>query len=74
MVGEDGVSRQPGAERNEQLASLEQELQAAVGTKVSLQRNAKGKGKITLHFKDADEFERLRGMLKSQNGAAVAAG
>lgn len=74
VVGEDGVSRKPTAPRNEQLASLEQELQTAIGTKVALTRNAKGKGKITLHFKDADEFERLRQLLKSQNGAAVEVG
>lgn len=67
VVGEDGVSRKPGAARNDQLASLEQELQTALGTKVSLSRNAKGKGKITIQFKDADEFERLRQHLTGQS-------
>lgn len=65
VIGEDGVSRKPGAPRNEQLAALEQELQAALGTKVSLTRNAKGKGKITIQFKDADEFDRLHKQLAS---------
>lgn len=71
IVGEDGVSRKPTDKpsRSEQLAHLEQELQTAVGTKVALTQNAKGKGKITLHFKDADEFERLRSLLTSQAGA-----
>ncbi len=74
IVGEDGVSRRPEdakkpASRSEQLAALEQELQTAVGTKVALQQNAKGKGKITLHFKDAEEFERLRQLLTSPAGA-----
>lgn len=68
IVGEDGVSRQstvagPKATRSEQIASLEKELQTQLGTKVALQQNAKGKGKITLHFKDSDEFERLRQVL-----------
>ncbi|MCA9240671.1 MAG: ParB/RepB/Spo0J family partition protein, partial [Planctomycetales bacterium] len=71
VVGEDGVSRKPARPRNEQIASLEQELQSAVGTKVAIQRNAKGKGKITLHFANADEFERLRSLLKSQSGRAI---
>lgn len=69
IVGDDGVSRKPKATRSEHLATLEQELQTAVGTKVALQQNAKGKGKITLHFKDADEFERLRQLLCRDAGA-----
>ena len=72
IVGEDGVSRKPSSAtaRSEQLAHLEQELQTAVGTKVALTQNAKGKGKITLHFKDGEEFERLRSLLTSGAGAA----
>lgn len=69
VVGEDGVSRKPAATRSEQLAALEQELQAAVGTKVTLQQNAKGKGKITLQFSGADEFERLRSILTGSDAA-----
>lgn len=70
IVGDDGVSRQPGATRSEQIASLEQELAMALGTKVALSQNAKGAGKITLHFKDADEFERLRAVLRGQGQQA----
>lgn len=73
VVGADGVSRRAAKPRNEQIAALEHELQAAVGTKVSVQRNAKGKGKITLHFKDADEFERLRQFLNEAAGAPAGA-
>ena len=78
VVGADGVRRdvgagnasKPPATRGEQLEALEQELQTAVGTKVKLQQNAKGNGKITLHFKNAEEFDRLRQMLVSDSGAA----
>lgn len=78
VIGEDGVSRQSGtgpssAARSEQIAMLEQELQAAVGTKVALQQNAKGKGKITLHFKNSDEFERLRHLLIASEQAGQVA-
>ncbi|MEM8865395.1 MAG: ParB/RepB/Spo0J family partition protein [Planctomycetota bacterium] len=69
VVGADGVSRKPSAPGREQLAALEKELQTATGTKVAVQQNAKGKGKITLHFKDADEFERLRSLLTESAGA-----
>lgn len=63
VVGEDGVSRPQPATRSEQLAALEAELATALGTKVGLSQNAKGAGKITVHFKTGDEFERLRGLL-----------
>lgn len=71
VVGTDGqnkkASRRP---RSEQIAFLEQELKTAVGTNVSLTQNAKGKGKITLHFANADEFERLRALLTASGNAA----
>lgn len=63
VVGEDGVSRKPTPTRSEQLAALETELQAALGTKVELKQNRKGAGRITVHFASIDEFERLRGLL-----------
>ena len=51
--------------RSEQIASLEQELRTALGTKVDLSQTAKGRGKITIHFKNHDEFARLRQLLNS---------
>ncbi|MEM6329379.1 MAG: ParB/RepB/Spo0J family partition protein [Planctomycetota bacterium] len=79
IVGEDGVSRTADgppapSSRSQQLAALEQELQTAVGTKVALQQNAKGKGKITLHFKNADEFDRLRQLLTAEAGGSRGVG
>ncbi len=65
VVGEDGTSRPVAKPRSEQLASLEQELRTALGTKVDLNQTAKGRGKITIHFKNHDEFERLRQLLNS---------
>jgi hypothetical protein len=38
---------------------------------VQISRNSKGKGKITLHFADADEFDRLYAMLKASVAAAA---
>jgi len=52
--------------RNSQLASLEQELRAAVGSKVDLRQSATGKGRITIHFKNHEEFERIRELLSGQ--------
>jgi ParB family chromosome partitioning protein len=60
IVDADGNSRPVPRPRNEQIASLEQELRTALGTKVDLSQTAKGKGKLTIHFKSHEEFERLR--------------
>jgi ParB family chromosome partitioning protein len=65
IVGEDGTSRPVAKPRSEQFASLEQELRTALGTKVDLSQSAKGRGKITIHFKNHDEFERLRQLLSA---------
>jgi ParB family transcriptional regulator, chromosome partitioning protein len=63
IVDADGNSRPVPRPRNEQVASLEQELRMALGTKVDLSQSAKGRGKITIHFKSHDEFARLRQVL-----------
>lgn len=63
IVDAEGNSRPVERPRNEQIASLEQELRTALGTKVDLSQTAKGKGKLTIHFTSHAEFERLRQLL-----------
>jgi ParB family chromosome partitioning protein len=60
LVDADGNSRPIPKTGSEQLTSLEQEIRTALGTKVELNQTAKGKGRITIHFKNHDEFERIR--------------
>ncbi|MBS0211365.1 MAG: ParB/RepB/Spo0J family partition protein [Planctomycetes bacterium] len=57
---EESAPKRSAAKRNEQLAVLEQELRTALGTKVELRHGARGRGKVIVHFSNADEFERLR--------------
>jgi ParB family chromosome partitioning protein len=59
-----------------QVASLEQELRIALGTKVEIRQTSRGRGRIVIHFSNADEFERLRGTLNDtgSDSAARAAG
>ncbi len=53
--------RNPSAKRaDSQVAALEQELRAVLGTKVDVRQTAGGRGKIVVHFASAAEFERLR--------------
>jgi ParB family chromosome partitioning protein len=49
--------------RNQQIASLEQELRSALGAKVDIRNGAGGRGRIVIHFKGHDEFERLHAYL-----------
>ncbi|MCC9604273.1 ParB/RepB/Spo0J family partition protein [Blastopirellula sp. JC732] len=44
---------------SDQVASLEQEFRMALGTKVDIKQSGRG-GKIVLHFKGNDEFDRIR--------------
>ncbi|MGW8257110.1 MAG: ParB/RepB/Spo0J family partition protein [Thermoguttaceae bacterium] len=47
--------------RNANLAALEQEFRMALGLKkVQLTHNARGRGKLVIHFRDHDEFEHIR--------------
>lgn len=50
-----------------QVESLQQELKHQLGTKVEIRQTSKGKGKITIHFANAEEFERLRAVLSTQS-------
>ncbi len=64
LVGEDGQSRPvPKRTRSRQIATLEQEFRAALGTKVQITQTAKGRGKIVIPFANHNEFDRLRSHL-----------
>ena len=60
VISSDGTRRALKPTRSEQLASLEQEMRSALGTKVDIRQSAKGRGKIVIHFKNNEDFERLR--------------
>jgi len=49
--------------KNQQIASLEQELRMALGTKVDIRQSSRNRGRIVLHFSSHDEFERIRAYL-----------
>lgn len=56
----------PGRQKrttSDQILSLEQELRHALGVKVEIKSSAKGRGKLTLHFANHEEFDRLREQL-----------
>jgi ParB family chromosome partitioning protein len=48
---------------SQQIASLEQELRRVLGTKVDIRLGLSGRGKIIIHFKGHEEFDRIREFL-----------
>jgi ParB family chromosome partitioning protein len=60
IVDSKGNRREVKRPANEQILALEQELRLALGTKVDLQQNKRGKGKMVIHFQSPDEFDRIR--------------
>jgi len=49
------------------IESLQTQLRHQLGTKVEIRQTSKGRGKITIHFTSADEFDRLRAILGEQS-------
>jgi len=47
------------------IEAMQQEMRMVFGTKVEIKASARSRGKITIHFNDAEEFERLRDLLGS---------
>jgi ParB family transcriptional regulator, chromosome partitioning protein len=70
VIGQDGRSRPAKPPRNENLATLEEQLKLALGTKVDLRQTAKGRGRLTIHFKSNDEFERIRALICTEATAS----
>ncbi len=70
IAREDGVATPDGATRprttNQQLETLKQELKHALGTNVDIRQNARGNGRIIVHFANNREFDRLRATLTGQ--------
>jgi len=63
LNGEEPAAAPPPAKKgsrtkSQQVVSLEEDLRMALGTKVDIKQSIKG-GKIVIHFKNADEFDRL---------------
>ena len=71
VVGADGSSSPAKPQSaSAHVSQLEDQLRLQLGTKVDLKQNAKGKGKITIHFQNLEEFERIQQILISGRAAA----
>ncbi|TWU60044.1 Chromosome-partitioning protein Spo0J [Rubripirellula tenax] len=57
------ASRQKRRPVSPQIEAMQQEMRMIFGTKVEIKSSARSRGKITIHFTDADEFDRLKDIL-----------
>jgi ParB family chromosome partitioning protein len=78
LAAEDGRAQVAGSTkkkrtRTDQVASLEQELRGALGTKCDIRTTGKGRGKIVVHFGSYEEFDRLRELLLDAGRGGAAA-
>jgi ParB family chromosome partitioning protein len=61
-----------GPAKPEQIAELERRLQFAIGCKATIKSNGKGRGRLTLSFKNHAEFEALLERLTGQRRESLA--
>jgi ParB family chromosome partitioning protein len=57
------ATRQKRRQISPEIESMQEEMRMLFGTKVEIKSSARGRGKITIHFADPDEFDRLREIL-----------
>jgi ParB family transcriptional regulator, chromosome partitioning protein len=50
----------PSRSKNEHIAALEQQFRTALGMKVKITHNARGRGKLVVQFRNHEEFEQLK--------------
>lgn len=71
VVGTDGITRTTKPQMSSAHATqLEEQLRLQLGTKVDIKQSAKGKGRLTIHFKNNEEFERVQQILMTGQAAA----
>ena len=65
-------TRKPRKSRTQspQIASLEQQLRIALGTRVDIKQTTRKRGQIVVHFRSPDEFERIVEMMTDDEDAS----
>ncbi len=66
------ATRQKRRQISPEIESMQEEMRMLFGTKVEIKSSARGRGKITIHFTDPDEFDRLREILGDSTRTKIA--
>ena len=60
VVGSDGTVARPPRRTSDQVAALEQEFRTALGVRVKITHDARGRGKVVIVFGSHEEFDQIR--------------
>ncbi len=60
VVNSDGTVAQPPRRASDHVAALEQEFRAALGLRVKITHDARGRGKVVIAFASHEEFDQIR--------------
>jgi ParB family chromosome partitioning protein len=73
VVGSDGTVTKPARRASDHIAALEQEFRAALGVRVKITHDARGRGKVVIAFASHEEFDQIRQQI-CDGGRAVRKG
>jgi ParB family chromosome partitioning protein len=60
VISREGEKSRPARGQSEHVAALEQQFRSALGLRVALRHNSRGRGKLVIQFRSHEEFEQLR--------------
>ena len=60
VVGADGTVAKPARRASDHVAALEQEFRTALGLRVKIAHDARGRGKVVIAFASHEEFDQIR--------------
>ena len=60
VVGNDGTVAKPARRTSDHVAALEQEFRTALGVRVKITHDARGRGKVVIIFGSHEEFDQIR--------------
>ncbi len=60
VVGTDGTVAKPPRRASDHVAALEQEFRTALGVRVKITHDARGRGKVVIAFGSHEEFDQIR--------------
>ena len=60
VVGRDGTIEKPARRTSDHVAALEQEFRTALGVRVKITHDARGRGKVVIAFASHEEFDQIR--------------
>lgn len=72
LAGGGGPLKKKRRSRSDQISALEQDLRRRLGTKVDIVATSRGRGRLIIHFRNHEEFDRIRNLIDGAGPLAKA--